>query len=277
MNKIKLATIFLLIAGSLSASSTIDKKVIHFENQRFLAQKNMLLDEVKIEKKEKIPFGQWYGYILHIKVDVTGHGSVNAHDILFSNGEMVTPDLMNVQTGHNYKDSLSLKVTSAYYQANHLIAGTMDAKNKVVVFSDPLCPFCRRALPGIIKKAQAEPKKIALFYYQFPLLALHPASDVVSKAMIVAKREGIKDVELKIYESDYKKYFTVKEKNAQKILDGINAILKTSITPSQIQDASLKKVIQSDMKMGNNVMVQGTPTLFVNGNLDRTKTRFAAL
>ncbi len=277
MNKIKLTTIFLLMTGSLLASNSIDKQVIHFENQRFLAQKNMLLSEVTIEKKVKIPFGSWYGYILGIKVDITGRGDVDGHDTLFANGEMVTSNLMNIQTGASYKNLLSLEVTSAYYRADHLIVGSMDAKNKVVVFSDPLCPFCRRTLPGIIKKSQAEPKKIALYYYHFPLLLLHPASDVVSKAMIVAKREGIKDVELKIYKSDYKKYFTAKEKNAQKILDGVNAILKTDITLSQIQDSSLLKVIRSDIKMGNKVMVQGTPTLFVNGKIDRTKTRFEAL
>lgn len=262
MKILKIVTIGLVMAGALFASSNIDQKVINFEKQRFMSHKNLALTKVDIVKKAKVPHGKWYGYILSIQANIPGRGLVSGHDTLFSDGDVVTPKLVNMKTGDSFKSLLSLKVTSVYYRQDHLIAGNADAKNKVVVFSDPMCPFCIKALPGIIQKVKENPKKIALYYYQFPLLMIHPASDAVSKAMIVAKREGVKNVEATIYTADLEKYFPVNEKNQQKILDNVNKVLKTNITLKDISDVSLGKEIRSDIKMGEDVMVQGTPTLF---------------
>ncbi|MDX1808974.1 MAG: thioredoxin domain-containing protein [Sulfurospirillaceae bacterium] len=277
MKIVKIAAIGLVMSGALFASSNLDQKVINFEKQRFMTHKNLTLTKVEIVKKAKVPYGEWYGYILSIQANVPGHGMVSGHDTIFSNGEIVAPELVNMKSGDSFKSLLSLKVTSAYYKPDHLIAGNINAKNKVVVFSDPLCPFCIKALPGIIKKAKDNPNKIALYYYQFPLLSIHPASDVVTKAMIVAKREGIKNVEAKIYNADLDKHLSVSEKNRQKILDNVNKVLKTNITLKDISDASLNKEIRSDMKMGADVMVRGTPTIFVNGVKDTSRTIFQNL
>ncbi len=277
MKILKLSLASLVVAVSVFASVDIDNKVINFEKQRLLSKKGLTLNKVSIETKKKLPLVGWYGYVLDIQANVPGRGIVSGRDMLFSNGIVIAPELISIKNGSSFKSLLEPKVTAIYYKKDHLIAGNANAKNKVVIFSDPLCPYCKITVPGMIKKAQANPDKIALYYYHFPLLSIHPASDAISKAMLVAKKEGVKNIELKVYAANFEKYFPVSEKNQQKILDGVNKALKTNITLKDISNVNLGKEIQSDVKMGDAVMVRGTPTIFVNGINDKNRTLFGAI
>jgi len=275
MKLVKLSIASLVVAGSLFATADVDKKIISFEKQRYLSGQGIKLTQVTISKKEKLSLEGWYGYVLNIQANVPGRGLVSGTDMVFSNGVAAAADLLDMKTGASFKDLLEPKVTQSYYKKENLIAGNENAKNKVVVFSDPLCPACQSSLPGIIKKATDNADDIALYYYHFPLLQLHPAADVVSKAMVVAKAKGVKDVEKKTYDADFSKYFSSKETNQQKILDGVNKVFNTNITLTEIDKVSLE--VGRDVKMGDAVMVQGTPTIFVNGTNDKTRRLFGAL
>ncbi len=277
MKLVKLSVASLVVAGSLFATADVDKKVMDFEKQRFLSGKGVVLTQIAISKKEKLSAEGWYGYVLNIQANVPGRGIVSGTDMIFSNGEAATADLINMKDGSSFKDLLEPRVTQSYYKKENLIAGNENAKNKVVVFSDPLCPACQSSLPSIIKKATDNADDIALYYYHFPLLQLHPAADLISKAMVVAKEKGVKDVEMKTYvsASEFAKHFDARETNQQKILDGFNKVFKTDITLTEIQKVSFE--VGKDMKMGDAVMVQGTPTIFVNGTNDKTRRLFGAL
>jgi len=277
MKLLNLSVASLVLSSTLFASTEIDKKVVAFEKQRLSQNQGITLKNVKITTKEALSIKGWYGYVLSVQADVPGRGPISVNDMVFSNGDAFTMELINMKTGRSFKDMLMPKVTNTYYKKDHLIAGNENAKNKVVVFSDPLCPACQQSLPSIIGKAKTNPKDIALYYYHFPLLSLHPASDVLSKAMIVAKQKGIKNIENRIYTTDFSEYFAASETDAELILDGFNEVFKTNITLSEINKAAIKHESSSDFKMGEDVMVQGTPTLFVNGINDRTRTLFESL
>ena len=277
MNLLKYGVSTLLLGATLFASAQVDEKVIMFEKQRFLANQGLVLQEVTVKSKEKLPLKGWYGYVLNIKANVPGRGMVSGSDMLFSNGEAVAMDLLNMKNGNSFKDLLTPKVTAAYYTKGHLIAGNENAKNKVVVFSDPLCPACQQTIPGMIQKANANATDIALYYYHFPLLSLHPAALTLSKAMVVAKQQGIKEVEMKMYVTNFSKYFSSRETNAQKILDGFNKVYNTDIKLSEIENVMVTKEVEVDMKMGEDVMIQGTPTIYVNGKFDKTRRMFGSL
>jgi protein-disulfide isomerase len=277
MNILKLGTAAAVLAASLFASAEVDKKVVEFEKQRFLTNQGLKLQEVNITTKEALPLKGWYGYVLNIKANVPGRGVVSGRDMLFSNGEAVTMEMINIKDGVSFKDLLIPKVSTKYYKKGHLIAGNENAKNKVVVFSDPLCPACQQTIPGMIQKTNANPNDIALYYYHFPLLSIHPAAGPLSKAMVVAKKKGIKDIEMKIYTTNFNPYFNARESNTQKILDGFNKIFQTNITLNEINNVMVDKEVEVDMQMGEDVMVQGTPTIFVNGKNDKTRRLFGAL
>jgi hypothetical protein len=277
MKILKLSLASLVVVGSLFATVDVDTKVFTFEKQRFLSGQGLKLTNISIAKKVELSLDGWFGYVLNIQANVPNRGLVSGSDMLFSNGEAVATDLISMKDGSSFKDLLTPHVTASYYQKDHLIAGNENAKNKVVVFSDPLCPACISSVPGMIKKSSDKANDIALYYYHFPLLSLHPAAGALSKAMIVAKQKGVENVEMKVLEANFSAYFSSDEKNSQKILDGFNKVFKTDITLTDINEVAIGNEASKDFKMGEDVMVQGTPTLFVNGTNDKTRRLFGAL
>lgn len=271
----KLFTISILLVTNLFSNS-VDEKVLKFEKDRFSANKRIELKEVSINTKKELSLKGWFGYIIDIKALVQDK-EIKAKDIVFSNGEVVAPELLDIKTGKSFKDILTPSLTTSYYKKSRLIAGSSNAKDKIVIFSDPLCPYCIDYVPEVIKHVKKNSKTIALYYYHFPLLQIHPAADILTKLMDVAKHQGIKDIELKIYDIDWEKYFKASEKSAQKIIDAFNSELKTKITFAQVMDNKIRKEILSDVQMGEDVMVQGTPTVFINGQEDKSKLKYETL
>jgi len=277
MKLLSLSVASLLLSSTLLATVEVDKKVLNFEKQRLSQNQGITLKNLEITTKEALPIRGWYGYVLNIQAEVEGRGALSVNDMVFTNGDAFTMELINMKTGKSFKDLLMPKVTNTYYKKDHLIAGNENAKNKVVVFSDPLCPACQQSLPAIIDIVQAKSQDIALYYYHFPLLTIHPAADTVSKAMVVAKQKGAKDIEEKVYAANFNKYFSARETDVKIILDGFNKALKTNITLAEVNNTAIAHEVSTDVKMGEDVMVQGTPTLFVNGINDQDRSLFQAL
>ncbi|MDC0933230.1 thioredoxin domain-containing protein [Arcobacteraceae bacterium] len=277
MKLLSLGVASFVLSSTLFATAEIDKKIIDFETNRLSQNPNITLKGIDITTKKALSIKGWYGYVLKIQADVPGRGLVSGDNMLFTNGDAFTMELIDMKTSQSFKDVLMPQVTDAYYKKSHFIAGNENAKNKVVVFSDPLCPACQNSLPMIIKIANDKSKDIALYYYHFPLLSIHPAADIVSRAMVVAKEKGIKDIELKVYATNFSKYFTAKDTDAKIILDGFNKTFNTNITQAELDSKNVMNELSTDVKMGEDVMVQGTPTLFVNGVNDQSRSLFQAL
>ena len=275
MNKIsKLLSTTLLLSVSLYANN--DNSVIEFEKSRVSQNPNVTIKEVSINTKKEIPLPGWNGYILDVKVNVQGK-DVNAKDILFSDWKYISLDLIDSTTGKSLKDLVTPNLTDKYHDKTKLIAGNADAKDKIVIFSDPLCPYCIDYVPEVIKHVQKNSDSIALYYYHFPLSTIHPAATVLVKLIDIAKHKGIKDVELKTYQIDWEKYFDVKSTDEKVILDAFNKEFKTDIKSEELAKAEIGKSIDSDISMGEDVMVQGTPTIFVNKVKDSTRLKYEDL
>ena len=275
MNKIsKLLSTTLLLSVSLYANN--DNSVIEFEKKRVSQNPKVTIKEVSINTKKEIPLAGWNGYILDVKVNVQGK-DVNAKDILFSDGKYISLDLIDSTTGKSLKDLVTPNLTSNYHDKAKLIAGNHEAKDKIVIFSDPLCPYCIDYVPEVIKYVQKNSDSIALYYYHFPLLSIHPAAGTLVKLIDIAKHKGIKDAELKTYQIDWEKYFDVKSTDAKVILEAFNKEFKTDIKLDELSKAEITKTIDSDIAMAEEVMVQGTPTIFVNGVKDSTRLKYETL
>ena len=190
--------------------------------------------------------------------------------IWFSNGETISPDLLNLKSGRSYKTTVTPSFTEEFYKKENLIYGNANAKHRVAIFSDPLCPFCRRFVPEAIKKMKKEPNKFAIYYYHFPLASLHPAAVDLVKAAVVAEMQGKKDVVLKLYTVDVK----ANEKDVNKILAAFNSVFKTKITPADLKSEAVMKHIKSDMNIASELMVNGTSTMFFDDKLDKSKRKF---
>ncbi|MDD2895578.1 MAG: thioredoxin domain-containing protein [Aliarcobacter sp.] len=275
MNKFsKILSISILLSSALYAA-TSDENIISFEQKRISQNPNVKINDIKINTKKELPLNGWYGYIIDVKANIQGK-DIDAKDIIFSDGKYISLELIDSETGKSLKDLVTPNLTDNYHDKAKLIAGNANAKDKIVVFSDPLCPFCKDYLPDVIKYVNKNSDSIALYYYNFPL-SIHPAATPLSKLVEIAKHKGLKDVELKVYETDWEPYFDVKTTDEKKILEAFNKEFKTNIKIEELSDTKISSLIAKDIKMGEEVMVQGTPTIFVNKVKDSTRQKYETL
>ncbi len=275
INFLKTTLVVTVFSLSLSAN-LLDTKIIEFEKNRFSKNKRIEIQEVSINTKKDLPIKSWSGYIVDIKA-LMANRVVKAKDIVFSDGELISSELFDLETGKSYKELMTPTLSTNYYDKAKFIAGNIDAEDKLVIFSDPLCPFCMDFVPDVINYVQKHKKNLALYYYHFPLARIHPASVPLSKLMILAKDKGIKNIEQKVYTIDWDKYFTSKETDIKKVLDAFNKEFKTSFSKKDLENEKIEKELVYDINMGEEVMVDGTPTIFVNGEQDKTKLKYEKL
>jgi protein-disulfide isomerase len=275
MNKnliLKILTTSAVISSLSFGLTQTEKLLLKFEKNRISKNKNITLKELELDKT--LPISQldgWNAYVFKIKVDLDGK-SLDTSDILLSNGTVIAKDLYNIKTKRAIKDDIHPPVKNSYYDKNNLIAGTHEAKNKIIVFSDPHCPFCRDLIPEVIDFVKSKSKNIALYYYHFPL-PFHPLAETIVKASIVAKHKGIKDA---VYKS-YTEKLTRKKISKEEALAEFNKKLNTNVTLRDLEKSYVKKEFEKDMQVVNEMMVQGTPTLFVNGVKDVTRSEYLKL
>ena len=275
MNKLsKLLSATLLLSVSLYANN--DNAIIEFEKKRLSQNPNVKVNNVSINTKKELPVSGWTGYIMNVEANVQGK-DINAKDILFSDGRYVSLDLIDSESGKSLKDLVTPNLTENYHDKSKLIAGTHNAKNKIVIFSDPLCPFCIDYVPEVIKHVQKNSDDLALYYYHFPLLGIHPAAGNLVKLVDIAKHKGIKDAELKLYSIDWEKHFDSKSADDKVILEAFNKEFKTNIKLEEYTDAKIEEAMQKDIAMGEDVMVAGTPTIFINGIKDSSRMKYETL
>ena len=268
---LKLLATLLLLNSALIANS--NKLVEEFLSESF--KRNPSVSSVKVNILDKVPVDSMKGWdAVIVEVDATvskpKKRNIKQKMIWFVNGDIITQELTDMETGESLKDSVSPKMKSHHYKRENLIYGNLNAKHKVAIFSDPLCPFCSMYVPKAINYMKKYPNRFAIYYYHFPLPSIHPAAIELSKAAIAAELKGRKNVVLDLY----KVKINPKERDVKKILKAFNKVLKTDIKPSDISAKEVIKHYNSDQSIIEDLMVQGTPTVFFNGMIDRTKRKY---
>ncbi len=272
---ISLATLLLTSTIALNANN-IDESIIDYEKNKFSNNSRVEIKNIEINTKVKVPVENWYGYIIDISA-IVQNKNIKGKDIIFSNGTVVSPDLIDLKTGKSLRALLQPKLTDIYYNKKHLIAGNENAKDKIVIFSDPLCPFCIDYVPEVIKHVNKNRDSIALYYYHFPLLKLHPAANTLTKLMEIGKEKGIENIELKVYGTDWEEYFKSDSNDEKLILKTFNKLFKLEITLEELNSEKVTKVLEDDISMGDDLLVKGTPTIFINGEKDNTRLKYESL
>jgi len=269
---LKLLATILVLSSFLYAQSVGDNIEDFLEDQfddnPKIKNVDVSVDSVVSVKK----LNGWNAYIVDVKATLKNKSksTIKQKMIWFSNGQVITKDLIDLKTGQNLVEVVKPKFKNEYYRDENLIYGNKNAKHKMVIFSDPLCPFCKGYVPGAIKNMKKEPNKFAVYYYHFPLIRIHPASAILVRAAAAAELQGVKDVVLKLY--------TVKvsprEKNVNKILAAFNKVEGTHITLSDINSKIVKQHVKADTSVASDLMVAGTPTVYLDGKVDKTKKKY---
>ena len=144
---------------------------------------------------------------------------------------------------------------------NSIVVGKKDAPVTIVQFTDLQCPFCARFYPPVKEALKAYPGKVRFILKHFPL-SFHPNARPAAKAALAANEQGkyIEMVELllsngaDVSDAKLKEYAKQLGLNEQKLKDDIKN-----------NDASYEAQIKTDMDLGGQVDVRGTPTFFING------------
>jgi len=198
---------------------------------------------------------------------------IHVPETMFIKDGFVTGHLVNLKTGKDYRDEIKPTVPASYYDDAHLLFGNKDAVHKVLVFSDPQCPFCQEIVPGIMKAAKENPNKIALYYYHLPLLRIHPVSGILTRIMHVAQEEGRTDVVEKLYSLKIKP----QETDVTKVLAAVKSHTGYSVSAEKLNKKEVKEAIKSDEESAGRMMVSGTPTVYVDGVWDKKRDGYKKL
>ncbi|WP_373072701.1 DsbA family protein [Sulfurimonas sp.] len=267
---LKLLAITLLSTSLLQAAAS-NKLVENFLVQNFQNNPNIKSVKVSVNSKTKIvQMPEWEAFVVDIDAILKNNKNVTQKMIWFSNGIVITDDLIDMKSKRSLKDGVSPKIEGRHYKKENHIYGNVNAKHKVAIFSDPLCPFCRSYVPEALEYMKKHPNKFAVYYYHFPLPGLHPAAVELTKAAIAAELQGKEDVVLKLYKIKLEAH----ERNITKILSAFNKVMGTNITEKDIQDPRVEKQFTQDQVTADELMVQGTPTVFFDGMKDRSKKKY---
>jgi len=274
----RLLSLAVVTTLTVSAGSNADKVKSYVKNY-MIQNKQVKVTKVDIIDSKLLdePKG-WEAFFINIHANVKKGAKVfdkvTVPETLFVKDGYTVPTLINLKTGEDLKMVLKPDLKPNVYEEKHLIAGNKDAKHKLVIFTDPMCPFCREKVPEIYKAVKENPDTFALYYYHLPLLRIHPVSDIITRAMQVAKSKGLK--EDKVMEL-YKLKVEPREVNATKVLGEIKKQFNFDITEKEINDEKISKEIIFDRDMATQSMVTGTPTLYIDGKWDPSRNAYKKL
>jgi len=272
MSKLLMSTIAATV--TLSAAGQPDNKVLLKYAKRAVVKNPQVkvkgITVIESKTDERLP--GWT--ILLTTMDLEYQKKeIHAPETMFVKDGLITGHLVNMKTGNDYRDEIKPSVPASYYNDEHLLFGNKDAEHKVLIFSDPQCPFCQDVVPAVFKTARENPTKIAVYYYHLPLLRIHPVSDKLTRVMYVAQHEGKTDVVEKLYSLK----IDPKETDMTKILAAVKKHAGYTVTAEQIDAKEVKKALKSDEISAGKMMVSGTPTIYIDGQWDKTREGYKGL
>ena len=263
-----------ILLSSLSLFGATDAEITGFLQKQIGGNKNVSNLAISVTNRAALnePKG-WESVIVDLKARVKQgkeERDIEQQMIYFVHGNFITKEMNNIKTGQPLSNSVAPKFKAEYYSKENLVFGSAEAKHKVAIFSDPLCPFCRTYVPEAISYMEKYPEDFAVYYYHFPLPSLHPAAVTLTKAAILAEQNGLKGKILDLYKIE----INARETDEKKILAVFNKSFGTAYTAADIHTPAVESQFTHDKMIAMKVMVQGTPTVFFDGEKDASKMKY---
>lgn len=144
MKKIILASV--VAATSLFAAS--NEQIIEF--YKSIAQPGLMF---KVTERQKLAENPEYEMVV---VNIS-NGKLSEDEIMFTKGDLLLPDIIDLKNKKAYKAEMKEKITAKNIAAqfnkeekkNIIMLGNDSKKPTYVMFSDPECPYCRMELDKI--------------------------------------------------------------------------------------------------------------------------------
>jgi len=267
MSRLLNATLITTLALSANSEVPTQKQLMKYIKSNIIRNPRVKINKVEIvgtKTDKRIP--GWTVMFTNMEISYQKK-SITAPLMLFKNGTLITPELYDLNGSVSYNKVIKPDIPDSIYNDEHLLYGHKNAPHKILVFSDPQCPFCQDVMPDIFKAVKEYPDLFALYYYHLPLKRLHPVSTTLTKVMHIAQKTGRKD----IFEDMYKLNIDIRETNEDKILAKIKKQFNYPLSKKQINASEVKKALKADEDMAARLMVQGTPTVYIDGKWDKMR------
>jgi protein-disulfide isomerase len=139
------------------------------------------------------------------------------------------------------------------------VRGPSDAALTLVEFSDFQCPYCFVAVAKLDAVMEAYPGKVKLIFKQFPL-DMHSQAALAAAAAIAAHQQG------KFWPMHDALFAHRRDLSRPSIVEAARtAGLDMKRFEADLDSAETKKTIARDTADGDKAGVEGTPTVFING------------
>jgi protein-disulfide isomerase len=137
--------------------------------------------------------------------------------------------------------------------------GDESAPVVIVVFSEFQCPYCAKIAPALGKVVEKYPDRVKLVFKNYPLRK-HRFALSAATAALAAAEQG------RFWQFHDLLFANQKQMSEQKIVE-IARILGLDMQKFQQarKDSRILNKIREDIKEGRQVMITGTPTIFING------------
>ncbi len=163
---------------------------------------------------------------------------------------------------------LSAEVAAAIAKGNGPSFGPADAKVTVVEFSDFQCPYCSRAATVVDQVKEKYSDRVHFVFRQFPL-PMHENARGAAEAALAANAQG----------KFWQFHDTLFKNQTQLTRTGLEGFAKDAgLNVTEFKKALDGKTyaadVDADVKLGESVAVEGTPTMFINGARVANPTSF---
>ena len=227
---------------------------------------------------------EWYKVTFEATVVLPTNGEpIKAKEYYFINEKsgLISKDLSNYKSKLEYVADIKANLSEDIYtdDLTFLVAGNKDAKHKIVMFVDPLCEICRNDIPELEKFANEHKKDIALFLHAMPLSS-YPNSDTLLRIALGMKENG---ADMKIVYKGLEKVSNETAHNKNKPEEVIAMVAKAlgseklCVTSDDLYTDKINKIMEKNMKSIEELEIQGTPSMYVDGKFDKMRNGYIEL
>jgi protein-disulfide isomerase len=158
-----------------------------------------------------------------------------------------------------YKDRFDPSTVKAIPVDGSPTEGPDDAPVTIVELADFECPHCRDAVPVIDGVMAAHPGKVRLVYKSYTL-GFHTRGEPAARAAFAAGEQG------RFWEMEHL-LFARQQQLEDADLEKYARMLKLDIPKwkADMESPAVKDRIARDRKVGEDLKLKGTPTIYVNG------------
>lgn len=187
---------------------------------------------------------------------------------LLQNFDAVIADLRRMEARNQPLDADKIAKLNAGPVASF---GPEDAKVTIVEFSDFECPYCTQAAAAVDQVKAKYADRVRIVFRHFPL-NFHPNAHLASQAALAAGKQG------KFWEFHdllFKNQRAMERSDLEQHATTLG--LDLAAFKADLDSGAFKAQVDADMKLGEEVAVDGTPTMFINGKRVGNPTDFAAI